>query len=343
MTDRVRKLRTKPKRTKTVHATKRVLEGVVELHRQLDGGSCKSLATLADTLEASPRTVQRYIDAIRARFGVDIVFDRERGGYRYANEGLALPTARLSEDDLVALYLAVPLLTRHRGTPLGPRFDAVLQKIAASLPARARSRIAPIAEHVYARGAAHGDALAVFQAVLESIVDETQLELLYVSASQRVPRERIVDPYALTVVDDTWYALAFCHVRARVLPFHLGRIWAFKRLKTRFSRPEDFDPAAHLDGALGIFMPPDPSTKPARITVRLDAFAAQWAREHQLHPSQALKKLGRDTVELTVSLAATEEVERFVLGWGEHAEVLAPPSLRAKIEARLRDALGRYA
>lgn len=66
-------------------------------------------------------------------------------------------------------------------------------------------------------------------------------------------------------------------------------------------------------------------------------------RSCQLHPSQVLKGTTRGTVELTLSLAATEEVERFVLGWGEHAEVLAPEALRAKVQARLRAALARYA
>ncbi|MCK6551466.1 WYL domain-containing protein [Myxococcota bacterium] len=343
MTDRVRTLKKKPKRARTVRATKRVLEGVVELHRQLDGGGVKSLSTLAGTLGASGRTVQRYIEVIRERFGVEVVFDRERGGYRYSNAGLPIPAARLSEDDLVALFLAAPMVARHRGTPLGPRFEAALRKLTASLPERARERIAPLAEHVHVRGTAPVDVLAVFQTVLEAIVDERQLALNYLSASRGTLSDRVVDPYALTVVDDAWYVLAFCHARARVLPFHLRRIWACAPLKTTFVRPEGFDPEAHLGDALGIFTPPDPATKAEKIVVRLDAFAAQWAREHQLHPSQVLKGTTRGTVELTLSLAATEEVERFVLGWGEHAEVLAPEALRAKVQARLRAALARYA
>jgi len=46
--------------------------------------------------------------------------------------------------------------------------------------------------------------------------------------------------------------------------------------------------------------------------------------ERQWHPSQKLKPLAGERVELSLELSSLREIERWVLSWGPRVEVLAP-------------------
>lgn len=56
--------------------------------------------------------------------------------------------------------------------------------------------------------------------------------------------------------------------------------------------------------------------------------AARYIREHLWHPSQRF----RDLPEMTLRVADTLEVRRWVLGYGADAEVQAPPELREALQ-----------
>jgi len=62
--------------------------------------------------------------------------------------------------------------------------------------------------------------------------------------------------------------------------------------------------------------------------LRFDAFAARLVTERQWHPSQKIKHLVDGEIELTMTLGSLEEIERWVLSWGEHVQVLEPAALK---------------
>ena len=50
----------------------------------------------------------------------------------------------------------------------------------------------------------------------------------------------------------------------------------------------------------------------------------RWIRERQWHPSQQ--------IELRLRVGGVDEVKRWIMGYGYHAEVLQPESLRAQFK-----------
>jgi predicted DNA-binding transcriptional regulator YafY len=54
-------------------------------------------------------------------------------------------------------------------------------------------------------------------------------------------------------------------------------------------------------------------------------------QERQWHPSQKIKTSPAGGIELSLTLGNLEEVERWILSWGSHAEVLGPPELKTRI------------
>ena len=63
----------------------------------------------------------------------------------------------------------------------------------------------------------------------------------------------------------------------------------------------------------------------------VDAFAAPLVQERQWHPSQKMKLLRNGDLELSLTLGNLEEIERWILSWGNHAQVLAPAELKTRI------------
>jgi predicted DNA-binding transcriptional regulator YafY len=78
------------------------------------------------------------------------------------------------------------------------------------------------------------------------------------------------------------------------------------------------------------------------VLIHFDAFAARLVSERQWHPTQKIKRLADGEIELSMTLGSLEEVERWILSWGEHASVLEPAALIRRIRAVAETLRRRY-
>jgi len=109
----------------------------------------------------------------------------------------------------------------------------------------------------------------------------------------------------------------------------LPRIGNVRISKSRFRRPTDFSIGRYLEQSFGVFAKPGKAKHTIRIV--FDAFAASRIGERQWHPSQKIKQLRDGEIEFSLTLGNLEEVERWILSWGSHAQVLAPAELKEQI------------
>jgi proteasome accessory factor B len=65
-------------------------------------------------------------------------------------------------------------------------------------------------------------------------------------------------------------------------------------------------------------------------------------QERQWHPSQKITQLQNGAIELSLTLGNLEEIERWILSWGRHAQVLAPPELKDRIAKTVSAMAGIY-
>ncbi|MBI2377850.1 MAG: WYL domain-containing protein [Deltaproteobacteria bacterium] len=322
--------------------TRRLLDGVFELDRLFRTGRAYSLENLAQKLEASPRTVQRYVEVLRDRLGVEVAFDWTAKGYRYWGDRSLISAGKLTEEDLMALYVATPILAQYRGTPLEAEFERAFARLVKGLPRDLVQRLEPLDERVSVRATVPTTEDAErFRQVLKAVLGERQLELSYFSAHRGADTRRVVDPYALHAHKGRWYLVAYCHERRSVIPFHVSRISEVTETGTRFVRPATIDVDGMFSGSLGVFVD-EPDAEPVEVVLRFDSFAARYVRETELHPSQELEPGPDGSLLMRLKLASFVELEKLVLGHGERVEVLAPEALRERIAGRLESALARY-
>src|SRR3972149_9728434 len=78
-------------------------------HGRVKARASPKAGRLADRFEISCRTAQRDIEFMRDRLHAPLEYDRERNGYRYTDRSFELPGMMLTEENVVAVALAVRL------------------------------------------------------------------------------------------------------------------------------------------------------------------------------------------------------------------------------------------
>jgi predicted DNA-binding transcriptional regulator YafY len=84
-----------------------------------------------------------------------------------------------------------------------------------------------------------------------------------------------------------------------------------------------------------------PAARRDRQVVRL--LGLLYVKEREWHPSQQIKDLRDGRVELAFTAGGEFEIIRWILGWGDAAEVVRPRRVRERVQSALRHALSRYA
>lgn len=104
-----------------------------------------------------------------------------------------------------------------------------------------------------------------------------------------------------------------------------------------FDYPDDWNPDEELTPWFGLVAKGQPET----VVLRFSAAVAPLVRERCWHPTATVRSLHDGRVQLEM-FTAGPELERFILEWGPHCEVLSPPALRAKVRASLEQTLDLY-
>lgn len=315
------------------------LERMQHIHRALAGNGFPNCTSLAKKLEVSTKTVQRDIDFMRDRQGLPIQFHPQRNGYYYTEPVESLPAVQVTEGEVVALYVAQKVLAQYKGTLFEKPLAAAFDKLTAGLQDSISFPLAAMDDAISFRatGAAEAD-LAIFETLHQAINACDEVVIRYKSLKDRTHRPRWVQPYHLLGASNSWYLIGFDTEREAFRVYSLPRIRKAERVGKEFTRITEFNPKHLLKGSLGIFI----GRESHKVRVRFDSFAAQLVREREWHETQEIRELPGEELELTMSLNSLFEVERWVMSWGAHAEVLDPPELRDQILAKAEAIVAAY-
>jgi predicted DNA-binding transcriptional regulator YafY len=133
--------------------------------------------------------------------------------------------------------------------------------------------------------------------------------------------------------------IAFDHLRGQFRHFAVSRIEEWQILKhERFTRDPDFSPESYL--AQGFLA--EHGDTPVEIVIWFDEYQARYMRGKQWHASQTIEEHADGTLTLRFQTGALAEVRRWVMSYGDHAEVLAPTELRAEVAAEAAAMARRY-
>lgn len=317
------------------------LARMMHMHARLKAGRYPNCRKLADELEVSSKTVQRDIDFMRYRLGLPIEYDQLHFGFYYTEPVSSFPNIEISEGELVALYVGQKALAQYKGTSFEAPLSTAFRKITDGLRDTISVTWSDLDSAISFRSTGRTVAdVHLFEQLSHALFKQMELRFEYKKPGAARYEQRYVQPYHLGCIENLWYLFAFDMDRAELRTFALPRIRYARVGKTRFRQPVDFSIGRYLEQSFGVFTRPT-KTKHA-IRIIFDAFAAPRVQERQWHPSQKIKELRDGGIELSLTLGNVEEIERWILSWGTHAQVLAPTELKERIAKTVSALAGAY-
>jgi predicted DNA-binding transcriptional regulator YafY len=301
------------------------------MHERLKAGRYPNCRKLADELEVSSKTVQRDIDFMRDQLGLPIEYDQLHFGFYYTEPVANFPTIEISEGELIALYIGQKALAQYKGTSFEAPLSTAFRKITDGLRDTISMTWSDLDSAVSFRSTGRSTTdIHVFEQLSHAVFKQLEVRFEYKKPEGARYEQRYVQPYHLGCVENLWYLFAFDLDRQQLRTFALPRIRDVRVSKAKFRRPLDFSIGKFLGESFGVFSKPTKTKYVVRI--QFDAFAAPRIEERQWHPSQKIKQLSRDRgIELSLTLGNLEEVERWILSWGTHAQVLEPRELKERV------------
>ena len=309
------------------------LERMQRLHDLLSNEQPVNCQQLGKDFEVSYKTIQRDLDFMRDRLNLPIEYDATRYTFRYTEKVEAFPLLQVSEGEILALFVAQKVLAQYRGTPFENTLGSAFQKLTGALKETVSFDLGEWGSDYSFRvtGASAAD-LEVFRLLARAIVQRQEISFFYQPLRSTTPETRSVHPYHLANIDNAWYLLAHDPQRGQVRTFALPRIRSPQFTKKTFERPRGFSAAKELKGGFGVFA----GSGKYVVKIRFDSFASRLVRERDWHPTQKIRETKGGGIELEMTLGALEEIERWVLSWGDHAKVLGPKVLIDSVGKRIR-------
>ncbi|MBK8255665.1 MAG: transcriptional regulator [Polyangiaceae bacterium] len=299
---------------------------VIELSRHPQGLSSERLAS---KMGASRATVNRDLDLLRKRVGLQIERIRKTGEIWHRLAVMPLASITATPLQLAALRLARDALTPLAGTALVEQLDALLALFPAQGPTLRGLNIVGKTSRTSAR---------VVHAIEQAIQSGKQLEIVSrVAAGDGEERCYRVDPLLLRMVGDDLYLFAWSHARGDTRTFKVTRIRQATILAEDALRHDDLDVAEAFRGAVKAW-----SGAHTKVRIRLKRPIAWLASEYPLVREQALEPEADGGVIVSAEVAGIAEPVRWVLSWARNAEALAPEELRTAVIGELREMLANY-
>ena len=310
---------------------------VIQLFQRLcDTQTGLTTRQLADQLEVTPRTVQRYLATLRDSAGVDV--EEVEGRWRIG-EVSRLPPMQFDHHQATALLVAVRLLHQMRQEH-DPSLVGALAQLSRALRVPAVTRY--LESTIAAAEARPQNAVRreVERVVVDGFVRGRVVEVEYTDKAGRASR-RALRPYFLEPRPENRviYLFALDELSGQLRSFRLDRICSARLLSRSFEVPADFDIARVVGGAWGIWVG-DAETE---VVLRFSKAVARRVRETPWHPSAELTARPDGSVEMRLRVASEVEMRPWVLGWGGEVEVLAPPELREHVATTMRRGVQLYA
>ena len=259
------------------------------------------------------RTLQRDMADIRSNFYIEVIYDSKKNGY-YIDE-----TCSMDMDKL--LYFL----------GLAESSDVILSNIKDKQKLLKHLSISP---NPHAKGVENIGVL------LQAIQQRTVININHLSYQTGEQTAYTVEPYLLKEFEGMWYLFAYCEDMKAFRTFGLDRISQIHVTDRIFQRKEELERTVEkFDNVYGLVYEPNnnPNAPIEELRLKVSSVMLPYIQSLPIHSSQSING---DTI--TLHLIINPELENKIMSYGEHIEVLSPPSLRNKIKERIVQSLSRY-
>jgi predicted DNA-binding transcriptional regulator YafY len=301
-------------------------------HGKVKARSYPNARTLSDAFELSCRTAQRDIEFMRDRLRAPLVYSGERKGYAYTDWSFELPGLLLTEENIVAVALAVRLASSVPDERMKQNLCSFLDDL---LGRNGKSGLCStdIAELISVKNVEYSKVSSPhFPLITEALLKNSPLEITYHSPHKNETTLRKVLPLHLLLYMGTWHVIAFCAAKKGLRDFMVSRIRSAKRLEESLALPHNLPSAKeYVRKNFGIMQ----GRKGETVKLRFSSSVASWVREQVWHPAQKAVTRRDGSLVLSFPVADFREIIRRILFYGADVKVLSPKELAKELRKEI--------
>jgi predicted DNA-binding transcriptional regulator YafY len=301
-------------------------------HGRVKAVAYPNAGRLADRFEISCRTAQRDIEFMRDRLHAPLEYDRERNGYRYTDRSFELPGMMLTEENVVAVALAVRLASSVPDERMKQGLCSFLDEL---LGRNGRGGLCStdIAELISVKNVEYSKVSSPhFPALADALLKGNSLEITYHSPHKNETTIRSIRPMHLLLYMGSWHVIAYCAMKEGLRDFVVSRIQSAKLAADGLALPRNLPSVKdYVRKNFGIMQ----GNKGVPVKLRFAPSVAPWVAEQVWHPAQKTA-FGKDgSLALTFPVADFREVTRRILFYGADVKVLSPKTLARELQKEI--------
>jgi proteasome accessory factor C len=313
---------------------------IFRLHSILNGRRTPiPLQDLMARLECSKPTLYRAIGTLKDTLNAPVLFDTERGGFRYtSNAGrYELPGLWFTATELQALIVLQRLLKDLGGGLLEEHLGPLTKRLE-ELTRHRRLNLSEAASRLRFPAIAARPVGPAFQIAASATLQRKQLKIKYHARTTDEHTERTVSPQRITHYRESWYLDAWDETKRAHRSFSIDRIERLELLEKSATDIPDTELDRHYASAYGIFS----GAADKIATLHFTPERARWVASEQWHPQQQNAYLPDGTYQLRIPYRDHRELVMDILRHGSHVRVIEPKSLIDQVQKELNQALAQY-
>lgn len=287
---------------------------------------------LAQKLKVNPSTIYRDLKLLEGR-GTGMI---QEGRRYHIDHRRSLYTIKLSNHEVLALYLAARLLSRHSDEH-NPHVVRALDKLGDAL----QNRSPLIAEHIAQAATAvrerriQPEYIEALETLTEGWALHRKVRLRYRSYTKDEITERTFAPYFIepSGIGYACYVIGFDDLRQEIRTLKVERINEARLTEEHYEIPLELDPQRLLSSAWGVIWR---DADLIEVVLRFSPRVVRRVKESVWHYSQRLEDLPDGSCLFTVQVGSTLEMKPWIRQWGADVEVVTPEQLRTELVDEVR-------
>jgi predicted DNA-binding transcriptional regulator YafY len=286
----------------------------------------------------SVRAIQLDIQNMRSeKLGYNapiIVTDKKF--YSYDDKNYSINNTPITEQDLSTLNEVLAVLNQFKGFGYFQELNSMVTRLEDKLykqQHKGKSFI-DFEKNELLKG------LKFIDPLHKAIINKHSLEIVYQSFKAKEAQALTVYPYLLKEYRNRWFLLCKSNQQRDIMLLALDRIESVKHLtKEKYHKPE-FEVHLFFNNLLGVTKTLHQKTE--TIVFFITKEHAPYLVTKPMHASQAVVKVNEHGTIFSIEVVWNFELERELLGFGEHITVISPKGVKRRLISRSRKMLECY-
>lgn len=284
------------------------------------------------------RTIQLDIQNMRSeKLGYNapiVVIDKKY--YCYSEKNYSITNTPLTKQDLGTLNEVVEILKQFKGFGYFQELNGMIARLEDKVYKQQHKgqSFIDFEKNELLKGLNHIDPLH------KAIINRKTIEITYQSFKARTAQAILFYPYLLKEYRNRWFVLGVNKKGKNTMILALDRIDHFKEHDSEKYQKAPFDITTYFNDVIGVTKLGNQRSQ--KIVMKIANDHAPYIITKPIHSTQVIHKKEEKETIFSIDVVWNFELEREILGFGEHIKVLSPKRLVNSIISRAKKSLSQY-